>query len=146
MGVQGGGLVRARKRNLSGQALEQDAAEGVAIAGCRRRIALDLLRGDVIDRAQELAGARQRGVVGRLDQPEIGEVGVVALTDQDVLRLDVAVDQAGGVRLVERLGDLGKDPQRAAGIQLARRIRSFSVGPSIRRMARNSPCSAWPAS
>src|SRR6202034_3216643 len=81
--VDGRRLVRLRERDLSGQALDQPPGECVDVALAGRRIALDLLRGDVVDRADELAGAGQAGVVRRLDQAEVGQIGVIALADQD---------------------------------------------------------------
>src|SRR5438270_11814802 len=107
MGVDSGGLVRPRKRNLPGQALEQNGCKRVAIAGSSGQLAPDLLRRDVIDGADELARSGEMSrVVRGLDQAEVGEVGMVALADQDVLRLDVAVDQPCLVGRVERLSDL----------------------------------------
>ena len=43
----------------------------------------------------------------RLGEAEVGEEGALAF-DQDVVRLDVAVDDAGGVGGVERFGDLAE--------------------------------------
>ena len=47
----------------------------------------------------------------RLGEAEVGEEGAVAF-DQDVVRLDVAVDDAGGVGGVERFGDLAEQGDR----------------------------------
>src|SRR6476620_3951631 len=92
VGMERRRLVRSQKRNLAGQALEQDAGQRIAIARRRGRIALDLLGGYIVDRPDELAGSGQRPVVvDSLDQPEVGQIGVVALPDQDVLGLDVTV-------------------------------------------------------
>ena len=41
-------------------------------------------------------------------QPEVGQLGVAALRDQDVLGLDVAVQDAGVVRRGEPIGDTGQ--------------------------------------
>ena len=45
-------------------------------------------------------------------QTEVAEVGVIGVADEHVLRLDVAVDESGGVRGVERVGDLAEERQR----------------------------------
>ena len=55
---------------------------------------------------------------------------MIATADQDVLRLDVAVDQARLVRGVERLGDRVQDPQRAPGVELARDDHVLQVRPA----------------
>ena len=51
------------------------------------------------------AGARQRAGLSRPGDPEVGEIGLASRADQDVLRLDVAVDRAGRVRMIECVGD-----------------------------------------
>ena len=54
---------------------------------------------------------------------------VAAGGDQDVVRLDVAVDQAGLVRGVERVTRLGEDAQRPADVQLPRDDQVLQVRP-----------------
>ena len=51
-------------------------------------------------------------VAERLGEAEVGEEGAVAF-DQDVVRLDVAVDDAGGVGGVERFRHLAEQGDRA---------------------------------
>ena len=71
-----------------------------------------------VDRAQALAGVGQLRV-GRVHgprQPEVAQIGVAA-RQQDVAGLDVAVHQPGGVRGIERFGDLTHDLRRALGRQ-----------------------------
>jgi hypothetical protein len=48
---------------------------------------------------------------------EVGHHGP-ADVEQDVLRLDVPVDDAAAVRVVERVGDLGGDPHRSLDAEL----------------------------
>ena len=78
------------------------------------------LRGHVGDGAQRAAGTRQmlfgldgRGTHGNalrlesdLRQPKIENLRLTSIRDEDVGRLDVAVDYAFGVRSVQRIGDL----------------------------------------
>ena len=45
----------------------------------------------------------------RLADPEVGDHGM-AFVQQDVLRLDVAMHDVVPVGIVERVGDLGRDP------------------------------------
>jgi hypothetical protein len=93
-------------------------------------LALHLLGRDVVERAHELPGLGQALLADSLGEAEVGEEGVVTPADEDVLRLDVAVDQAGLVRRIERLGDRCEDPDRPAGIQLPRHDHVLQVRPS----------------
>ena len=78
-------------------------------------MALDLLRGHVVDRPHDAPRLGQLGSLrrfGALGDPEVGQVGVVAAPEaaqQDVPGLDVAVGEAGRVRGVERAAHLLAD-------------------------------------
>ena len=92
----------------------------------------ECLRGD-------LAGRTGRNY--DLRQPKVENLGVSALGDKDVRRLDVAVDDAFGVGGVERVGDL--DP-RASNALVSRgfpAMRCFSVTPSRNSITMNG----WPS-
>ena len=57
--------------------------------------------------------------------------------EHDVARLQIAVDDAGAVRAVERVGDLGAEPQHLGGGQRApARAASASVSPSTSSITR----------
>ena len=71
------------------------------------RLALDLLGGHVLGRAHHEARLGEVGVLGRLGDAEVGHLHPPVAGEQDVGRLDVAVDEPGPVGGVERLGDLG---------------------------------------
>src|SRR5207248_10070803 len=64
----------------------------------------DLLRGHVVGRAEELAGRGQVAARGDLGDAEVGDLGAVAVDEDDVRRLHVAVDDPLGVREVDGLG------------------------------------------
>ena len=49
----------------------------------------------------------------------LGQVGAGIAGDEDVARLDVAMDEAADVRGVERAGDLAGDRERALGLEPA---------------------------
>ena len=90
-----------------GQRLVEDAAERVDVGGGADRAAAPLLRRHVLGGADDRGAAEHAAVAERLGEAEVGEEGAVAF-DQDVVRLDVAVDDAGGVGGVERFGDLAE--------------------------------------
>lgn len=107
VGDERGGVGLACVRHRARQAFEQDRAERVEVAAGRGRVAVDLLRRDVVERADELTRAGQAGLAERQREAEVRQVRVVARADEDVLRLEVAVDEPGlvrgdDVRVVER--------------------------------------------
>ena len=71
------------------------------------RSALDLLRREVLRGAERRV--RRGQVVAGLRDAEVGDEHAAVGRQQDVRRLDVAVDDAAAVRGVERVGDLGQD-------------------------------------
>ena len=90
---------------------------------------LDLLRRHVVRRAHDLPVAGERGVAAAsrpedLGDAEVGDLHPALLVEQDVLRLDVAVDDAFVVRELERLADLRDDRQRLARAQACPRCSS----------------------
>ena len=79
--------------------LVQDAAEAEEVGAAVERFAAGLLRRHVLRRAGDDAESRDRDVVGRSGQAEVGEDGAFdAFFEQDVRRLDVAMDEALLVR------------------------------------------------
>ena len=131
-------LALAVERRGAGEALEEQAAERVDVGPAVDLAALDLLGRDVVDRADEAAIARQAadgGDVAR--QAEVADEGVLALRsvrDENIAGLDVAVDEPGPVRGVQRVGHLAGDPERAFGVERAvapqhgAEILAFDVG------------------
>jgi hypothetical protein len=72
-------------------------------------------------RAEREAGLRHAGAAGTLHgerDPEIGHQRL-AIVEQDVLGLDVAMDNALGMGVVQRAGHLAADPYRLGDRQLA---------------------------
>ena len=56
------------------------------------------------------------GRQGRAREPEVGQQRVIAV-EEDVAGLDVAMDQAGGVRRVERARNIADDARRRVGVE-----------------------------
>ena len=125
----------ARVRRLAGEQGVQHAAQGVDVRAAVERPGLDLLGGGVGEGGQDHAGAGQLGVgrVERLGDPEVGEEHLLGFVvggqrEQDVRRLDVAVDQLVLVRGVEGRGHLRDDPHRPLGGQQAARLLQGRLG------------------
>ena len=107
----------------------EDRPQAVDVGGRRDRAAAPdgLLGGHVGGRAQDRAGDGQARVgLDPLGQAEVGDVGLALGVEQDVGRLQVAVQDAALVGVVDGLGDLGDQPRG---------------GPRVGRVARPA---AWP--
>ena len=143
---------RPQERLDAGQRLVDDRAEREQIGAGRRRLAEDLLGRDVAERAHQhallggeprrgrIAGTRRLDVVG---QPEIEDLDAAFAGDEQVFRLEIAVDDAAFVgggkaadhlaRVVENLpgaeraGCAKPRPQRLALEQLGHDIRDAGV-------------------
>jgi hypothetical protein len=122
----------AGERGGAGECLVEHAAERVDVGASIDLAALNLLRRDAVDRSDPLTGAGQLGR-GRasLSEPEVGQVALAGARrafEQDVCRLDVAVDHAGGVGGVQ-----------AAATSLTILVATpIASGPSSRSTARRS--------
>ena len=100
-----GGLGRERLRQVrpaAAEQLERDDGEPVAVARRGRRAADGLLGRHVARRAEDRADARQRDVARDPRDPEVGHAHLAVAAEHQVRRLDVAMDDARGVRRVER--------------------------------------------
>ena len=103
--VRDGREVLAGERLAPRQELVQDDAEREDVAAAVHGRSGDLFRRHVVGRSQELAGRRQvRG--GDLRDAEVGDLDLLVGRDDDVGRLDVAVDDPFAVGVVHRLRDL----------------------------------------
>jgi hypothetical protein len=113
----------AHERHLAGEALEQHAAERVHIRAAVDRIASDLFGRDIGEGAEQtLRDVSGLQIVRARRDAEVCEIAVLTLLlriDQDVARLDVAVDETAGVRRVERRGDLRNQADRARRLEAA---------------------------
>jgi hypothetical protein len=126
-------LAVAVERHRARQRVVEDAAERVDVGARVDRLAADLLRRDVVERADEHPDLGQRGVRGgALREPEVGQVDVLDAAlgrDQDVAGLDVAVHEPATVRGVERGGDLTGDLDRTRRLEPLARDQRAEVGP-----------------
>ena len=92
------------ERRPAADALEEHAGQRVLVAAPIRRVALDLLRGDVAERARQPRVGRE--AVRRRDGSREAEVRehAAAVVEEDVGRLDIPMYEARSVGGVERRG------------------------------------------
>ena len=88
----------AGERRAPGQQLVGEDAGGVDVAAGTGVAVTDLLGGEVGRGSQNDAGGGDSGGGDGANQPEIGDLDVALVGDQDVLGLDVAVHQARPMR------------------------------------------------
>lgn len=74
---------------------------------------------DVGEGADGVAGLGQPRVIGGASDAEINQISEVAVVEQDVGWLDVAVDQPDVMGGMQGFGDLVDDADRAGGFQRA---------------------------
>ena len=113
------GHVGAVERGQPGQHLVHHDAQRVDVRAGVDRLAADLLGRHVSGAADDRPGARDPGPVGAGGDAEVGDLGVTVAVDEDVLRFDVAVDDARQMRGRQTLGDLPRDAAELAQAQEA---------------------------
>ena len=83
-------------------------------------VAHRLLGGDVVGGAEDAAGGGHPVLLELARDPEVGQLRAALGVDQDVLRLDVAVDHVAGVGDGEPAGDLDRVGERLLGVERRR--------------------------
>ena len=114
------------ERDLAGEHLVEDDPERVDVGLRGDLVAERLLGRDVVGRAEHAAGGGQALRLERAGDAEVGDLGAALVVDQDVLRLDVAVDEAVLVRALERPADLDRVGD---GLGHRQRARGGGCGP-----------------
>ena len=103
-------------RQVAREHLIEHDAEGIQVAARVGIEALGLLGRDIVHGADGLPAALLVNVLERGDA-EVSDLDHVIVRDHDVLRLDVPVDDAVGVRVLQRLADLRGVVQRLRGAE-----------------------------
>src|SRR5204863_4462048 len=89
-------------------------------------LASDLLGGEVLDRAGDGPGPRVLRVGEGPGEAEVGELHDAVGRDQDVLGLEVAMDDAFGMRVLERRERLTEDVRRLRWREAAARVEELA--------------------
>ncbi len=97
--------------------LVRDDAERIAVAGRGRLLALGLLGREVARSAENGPGHRQRGEPRCTRDPEVGDSHLVVAVEEEVPRLDVAVDDAVAMGGVERSSRLLEPVERLVRLE-----------------------------
>ena len=113
----GNGVVALERESPRQHFVEHDA-RGVDVRARVRAVAPRLLGRHVVHRAERLLRERVGGI-GKAGDAKVGDLDAAVAQDHDVLRLDVAVDDAARMRVRERLHDLRDEMQRFAPVELA---------------------------
>jgi len=120
---ENGGVRSSSEGRLTREALVEETTQRVEVRSAVHLLASDLLRGDVVDRAQRLGSSQRRPRLAQASsQAEVGQVHMLALVQQDVRGLDVSVHKAARVSRIECVCDLGdkqKSPARLHGTLVA---------------------------
>src|SRR5689334_25374488 len=82
-------------------------------------LAKDLLRRHVGECAERRAGLREARVVPELRDAEVHDLDAPVQRQEDVVRLDISMDDAPGMRCVQTLSDLDAERLYLADGQLA---------------------------
>ena len=136
------------------QQLERGDGERVAVAGRGRGLAERALGGEVGGGAEHLAGAGERVLGPELRDPEVGDVQHPIAVEQEVGELDVAVDHAAAVGVVERRGGLLQPPEARSLVAPSRPASAsatvpperYSITMNGRPVGLSSVGAAWPTS
>ena len=121
-----------REGRAEGQQLVERQAQAVHVAA-PVGLAPEPLRGHVPQGPHDIALGRQLVQPFHLGQAEVGDPGRALRVEQEVRRLDVAVQDPLPVRVGQCLGDLHPDPGHAAVIAQVRLGPQLRVAPGGRR-------------
>jgi hypothetical protein len=100
---------------ISSAHLVEHGAEGPHITARIYLLAVCLFRRHIGRSADHRALPSHRSLTGELGETKVDDLNLVAIGDEDVGRFDIAVDDAGLVGGLQRLGDLDGEAGRLVG-------------------------------
>ena len=112
----------AVERRPAREHLVEDDAERVDVAPLGRRLAGRLFGGDVLGAADDAARLREAGAGEDLGDAEVGQLEDAIVADEDVRRLEIAMDDAVIVDMLEGRADLEGDVDGVAPRELAAHV------------------------
>jgi hypothetical protein len=118
------------ERDPASKHLVHDDAERVEVGSMVDVVARCLLRAHVVRRSVHHPRARETPRTRHLGDTEVEHFDDVVAGDVDVVRLEIAVHDAGGVRCAQRGRDLLQETERANGGGLPLRSSLLSETPS----------------
>ena len=104
------------ERSLPGRRFIEHDTEGVEVAALVDSRPLDLLRREVVHAAERHAGLGLCRTAESAHDAEVGELRCALAVDEDVRRLDVAMDQAAAVRHRQAARDACPDARHLIGL------------------------------
>ena len=132
------GDVRGFEGALRREQVVGDRPQREEIGAAVELLAQRLLGRHVEWRAEELAGRGELQARGLdLRDPEIHDLRLAGVEQDDVAGLDVPVDDTARVRVVERFGDAGRDAQRLAPGQRPPGAHHFAQRPPLEELHRD---------
>ena len=94
----------------SGERLIQDDAKRVQVCPAVNRLALPLFRAHISRGADHALGQPRRcGTLGDFGNPKVRDIGFARIVEKDIGRLEIAVDNALGMGIVDGRSDSGED-------------------------------------
>jgi hypothetical protein len=99
-------------RRTSREHLVRHRRERVEVARGSGRLTAELLRGEIPQRAHQLAGRGDRRRIGPERDPEVGQPRAIVRIEEDVARRHVPMDDPRAVGGGERLGHVVDDAER----------------------------------
>jgi hypothetical protein len=129
------GVVRRKGRHTGDQLVEHHS-EGVQIGAMIDPPALCLLGGHILGCPHQYSGPRQLNLVTRPSDPKVRDLGPPVRGEQYVARLDVAMDHAAGVGIVQGGGQFPNDPE-AFCVANPSRLESLMQGATLQMLHSN---------
>ena len=124
---------------LAGEHLIHYNTQRVQVAAVVDSAALGLLGRDVVDRAQRLTG---QGILGRADagNAKISDLDAAVLEDHNIMGLNVPMDDATVMGMIQRTGDLHGEMQSLPPVEAGLLLKVLLQGDSFDELHDDKVC------